>query len=44
MKKQPNKAIDQFGLEGDGVIENFFHLLWTKDPLFGTSIFIIRCE
>jgi len=33
MKKQ---AVDQFGLEGDGLIENFFHLLWTKDPLFGT--------
>lgn len=37
MKKQTNKTADQYGLEGDGIIENFFHLLWTKDPLFGTS-------
>ncbi len=25
-------------LEGDGVIENIFHLLWTKDSIFGRGI------
>lgn len=24
-------------LEGDGVIENIYHLLWTKDTIFGTG-------
>ncbi len=24
-------------LEGDGVIENIYHLLWTKDSIFGTD-------
>ena len=23
--------------EGKGIVENIFHLLWTKDPIFGTS-------
>jgi hypothetical protein len=23
--------------EGKGIVENLFHLLWTKDPIFGTS-------
>ncbi len=26
-----------FLLEGDGVIENIYHLLWTKDSIFGTG-------
>ena len=25
-------------LEGDGVIENIYHLLWTKDTIFGAGI------
>ena len=28
--KRSNPSYDQFALEGDGLIENFFHLLWTK--------------
>jgi hypothetical protein len=24
-------------LEGDGVIESIYHLLWTKDSIFGTG-------
>jgi len=41
MKKHSNRQKhDKYGLEGDGVIEEFFHLLWTKDPLFGTSNFV----
>ena len=24
-------------LEGDGLIENIYHLLWTKDSVFGTG-------
>lgn len=26
--------------EGKGIVENLFHLLWTKDPVFGTSFSI----
>lgn len=25
------------GLEGDGILEDFYHLLWVRDPMFGTS-------
>jgi len=25
-------------LEGDGLIENIYHLLWTKDSIFGSGI------
>lgn len=28
-------------LEGDGVIENIFHLLWTKDSIFGRESYVI---
>lgn len=28
----------QFSVEGDGILENFYPLLWAKDPVFGTSI------
>ena len=27
--------------EGKGIVENLFHLLWTKDPVFGTSNFFL---
>jgi len=27
--------------EGKGIVENLFHLLWTKDPVFGTSFLSI---
>jgi hypothetical protein len=26
-------------LEGDGLIENLYHLLWTKDSIFGTGLY-----
>ena len=28
-------------LEGDGVIENIYHFLWTKDTIFNTDPYII---
>ena len=28
-------------LEGDGVIDNIYHLLWTKDSIFGTGLLYI---
>ena len=27
-------------LEGDGVIENIYHFLWTKDTIFNTEHYI----
>ena len=27
-------------LEGDGVIENIYHLLWTRDSIFGTEPYV----
>lgn len=29
-------------LEGDGVIENIYHLLWTKDSIFGTGTTLLN--
>lgn len=26
-------------LEGDGILEDFYQLLWIRDPMFGTSSF-----
>ena len=28
-------------LEGDGVIENIYHFLWTKDTIFNTDPYVI---
>ena len=37
MKSGPKRDA-LFSLEGDGVLENFYPFLWTRDPVFGTSI------
>jgi hypothetical protein len=29
-------------LEGDGVIENIYHLLWTKDSIFNTGNYLFK--
>ena len=36
--KSLNLLEEQFRVEGDGVLETFYPLLWTKDPVFGTSM------
>jgi len=28
-------------LEGDGLIENIYHMLWTKDSIFGTDPYVM---
>ena len=39
-----NPTYDQFALEGDGLLENFFHLLWTKQDFTGKSNRSLSCK